>query len=58
MTETELKAKLEHAEEQTHLWRLEAYDYAHKIVAQRSRIAHLEAELKLAQAKLVVAGAK
>lgn len=58
MTETEIKAKLERAEQETHNWRLEAYDYAHKIVAQRSRIAHLEAELKLAQAKLALAGAK
>jgi hypothetical protein len=58
MTETELQAKLEHALEQANLWRLEAYDYAHKIVAQRSRIAHLEAEVKLAQAKLTLAGAK
>lgn len=58
MTETELKAKLEHAEEQTHLWRLEAYDYAHQIARLRSQVARLEAELNLAQAKLVVAGAK
>lgn len=55
MTETEMKAKLEHAEEQAHLLRLEVYDYAHRVVAQRNRITRLEAELHLAQAKLAVA---
>lgn len=58
MTETEIKAKLERAEEQTHQWRCEAYDYAHQIARLRSQVARLEAELNLAQAKLALAGAK
>ncbi|MBU6278586.1 MAG: hypothetical protein KGN78_05025 [Actinomycetales bacterium] len=58
MTETEMKTKLEHAEEQTHLWRVEAYDYAHQIARLRSQVARLEAELNLAQAKLALAGAR
>ena len=58
MTETEIKAKLERAEQETHNWRLEAYDYAHQIARLRIRIAYLEAELNFAQAKLARAGAK
>lgn len=55
LTETEMKAKLERVEADAHLWRLESYESAHTIVAQRQRIARLEAELELVRAQLRLA---
>jgi hypothetical protein len=55
LTETEMKAKLERVEADAHLWRTESYESAHTIVAQRKRIARLEAELEFAKAQLRLA---